>query len=86
MSQHGSLKSDTDGAQKFGTWRFTRWDTTPAESRRPSSAPGSTCVLWLYWAAKSGDQDMVYVPLKVAANSLQLSYIGRGNTLVWNRV
>ena len=29
--------------------------------------------------------DLVYVPLKVNSTSLQLSYVGRGNTLTWVR-
>ncbi|KWX25393.1 hypothetical protein AFM11_03750 [Mycolicibacterium wolinskyi] len=84
LGAHGALKSDTDGVTDFGTWRFTRWDETPAKDRQPESA-ADTCVLWLQWTDGAGDRDFVYVPLKVEKDRLELSYVGRGNTLVWWR-
>ena len=41
------------------------------------------CVLWLHWVNPASAQDHVYVPLKVTATSLQLGYVGRGNTVTW---
>lgn len=84
LSQHGSLESVAGGKNEFGTWQFKPWDATPAKSSRPDSAPNS-CVLWLHWIADSGNLDLVYLPLKVTDTSIQLSYIGRGNTIVWQR-
>lgn len=84
LSQHGSLDSNSSGQKEFGTWQFTPWDTTPAKSSRPSSAPNS-CVLWLHWIADSGNLDLVYLPLEVTDTSIQLSYVGRGNTIDWQR-
>lgn len=84
LSSHGSLESNSSGKKEFGTWQFTPWDATPAETSKPSSAPNS-CVLWLHWIADSGDLDLVYLPLKVTDNSIQLSYVGRGNTIDWQR-
>ena len=84
LSPHGSLESVAGDKTEFGTWQFKPWDTTPAKSSRPDSAPNS-CVLWLHWIADSGNLDLVYVPLTVTDTSIQLSYIGRGNTIVWQR-
>ncbi len=50
----------------------------------PPSAAGQ-CVLWLRVSRPAPGSDLVYVPLKVAGDSLTLSYVGRGNTLVWTR-
>jgi hypothetical protein len=84
LSPHGSLESNSGGTKEFGTWQFTPWDATPAKTSKPSSAPNS-CVLWLHWIADSGNLDLVYLPLKVTDNSIQLSYVGRGNTVDWQR-
>jgi hypothetical protein len=84
LSSHGSLESDSSGKKEFGTWQFTPWEATPAQSSRPASAPNS-CVLWLHWIADSDNLDLVYLPLKVTDDNIQLSYIGRGNTIVWQR-
>ena len=84
LSPHGSLESNADGKKEFGTWQFTPWDATPAKTSRPSSAPNS-CVLWLHWIADSGNLDLVYLPLEVTDTSIQLSYVGRGNTIDWQR-
>jgi hypothetical protein len=43
------------------------------------------CVLWLHWQSTSPPMDLVYVPLKATNDSLELSYVGRGNTLHWAR-
>ncbi|WP_018599791.1 hypothetical protein [Mycobacterium sp. 155] len=84
LSQHGSLESDSGSQKEFGTWQFTPWDTTPAKSSKPSSAPNS-CVLWLHWIADTGNLDLVYLPLEITDTSIQLSYVGRGNTVDWQR-
>lgn len=84
LGPHGALKSDTDGVSDVGTWEFTRWQDTPAKDQQPDSA-AATCVLWLHWANEPANQDLVYVPLKVSRQRIELSYVGRGNTLVWLR-
>lgn len=81
LSEHGSLSSNTNGDKQFGTWKFAPAGQTPAASQVP--VPG-TCVLWFHWMDEP-QQDLFYVPLKVDATSLQLSYVGRGNTLTWQR-
>jgi len=43
------------------------------------------CVLWLHWVNPASALDQVYVPLKVTSSSVELSYVGRGNTLTWVR-
>lgn len=50
----------------------------------PASA-GDQCVLWLRWSDEAEGTSLVYVPLKVTETSLELSYVGRGNTLTWVR-
>ncbi|MHC9296620.1 hypothetical protein ACRCUN_29500 [Mycobacterium sp. LTG2003] len=84
LGAHGELKSDTDGVTELGTWQFTQWDNTPVKDRQLESA-ADVCVLWLHWADVADDQDFVYVPLKVDKDRMELSYVGRGNTLVWLR-
>ncbi|MBU9765285.1 hypothetical protein FR943_15710 [Mycobacterium sp. TNTM28] len=81
VSEHGSLKSDTNGDKQFGTWKFTQAGQTPAAAQVPVA---DTCVLWFHWMSEP-PQDLFYVPLKVGATSLELSYVGRGNTITWER-
>ena len=78
----GTLTS-TAGDQS-GTWSYAPWAQTPGKSSMP---PGeeNQCVLWLHWASPSPPTDLVYVPLKATGVSLELSYVGRGNTLTWVR-
>ncbi|MFV8051685.1 hypothetical protein [Mycobacterium sp. 48b] len=81
LSEHGSLDSNVNGDKQFGTWQFKPAGQTPAASSVPVAA---TCVLWFHWMDEP-QQDAFYVPLKVSDTSLQLSYVGRGNTIVWER-
>ena len=83
LGADGTLKSAHDGTVESGTWSYTPWESTPARDDMPQEAAG-TCVLWLRWTGEP-PSDLVYVPLKVTADSLELSYVGRGNTLVWIR-
>jgi hypothetical protein len=46
---------------------------------------GNQCVLWLHWQSPSPPMDLVYIPLKATSLSLELSFVGRGNTLTWVR-
>jgi hypothetical protein len=84
LAAHGSLQSNVHGKKEFGTWQLAHWADTPAKASLPAGAPNS-CVLWLQWNTDSGQQDLVYVPLKVTDTSIELSYVGRGNTIEWQR-
>jgi hypothetical protein len=84
LDADGTLKSSGGNRTETGTWSYAPWELTPAKSQMP---PGEEnhCVLWLHWALPEPPMDLVYVPLKVSSTSLQLSYVGRGNTLTWVR-
>ena len=56
----------------------------PAKNAMPAGE-ADHCVLWLHWTDPQPATDMTYVPLNVTNTSLQLSYVGRGNTLTWTR-
>ncbi len=76
----GSLKSNGQS----GTWSYAPWVSTPGKSSMPAGEE-SQCVLWLHYQSPSPPMDLVYVPLKSTATSLELSFVGRGNTLTWVR-
>jgi hypothetical protein len=80
LSVDGALKSSDNN--RSGTWAYAPWASTPAKSSMP---PGeeNQCVLWLHY--QSPPMDLVYEPLKATGTSLDLSFIGRGNTLHWVR-
>jgi hypothetical protein len=84
LGADGTLTIVTGGSKETGTWSYTPWEFTSAADQMPPSAAGQ-CVLWLRPGASGPGSDLVYAPLKVAADSLELSYVGRGNTLVWTR-
>ena len=81
LAQHGSLSATGTGEIKNGTWKFTQVADTPAAAQVPVP---TTCVLWFAWVDPT--MDLFYVPLKVTTNHLELSYVGRGNTIEWDRV
>lgn len=62
-----------------GTWEFTRWGSTPSPAH-----PGdeNACVLWL---KPSAPLSLVYGVQSVTDQTIKLTYVGRGNTIVWNR-
>lgn len=78
----GTLTSS--GGDQSGTWSYAPWAQTPGKGSRPPGE-GNQCVLWLHWASPSPPSDFVYVPLNATGASLELSYVGRGNTLTWVR-
>lgn len=78
----GTLKS-SDG-NRSGAWTYAPWVSTPGKSSMPAGEENQ-CVLWLHWQSPSPPMDLVYVPLKATNDSLELSYVGRGNTLHWVR-
>jgi hypothetical protein len=78
----GALKSS--GGNRSGTWTYAPWVSTPGKSSMPAGEENQ-CVLWLHWQSLSPPMDLVYVPLKATNDSLELSYVGRGNTLHWVR-
>jgi hypothetical protein len=80
LSGDGSLKS---GGQS-GTWSYAPWASTPGKNSMPAGEE-SQCVLWLHYQSPSSPMDLVYVPLKATGTSLELSFVGRGNTLMWLR-
>src|SRR2546423_2340787 len=50
-----------------------------------SSGEANECVLWLHWPIPAPALYQVYVPLKVTGSSVELSYVGPGNTITWVR-
>lgn len=80
LAQHGSLSATGDGGNQYGTWQFKQAGDTPAAADIPVP---STCVLWFSWIDPT--MDLFYVPLQVSADHLELSYVGRGNTIEWER-
>ena len=42
-------------------------------------------MLWLRITNPAPPMDLVYVPLNVTDTTMQMSYVGRGNTIVWLR-
>lgn len=84
LAADGTLKSHGSSGDDSGTWAYQPWELTPAKGQMPTGEE-KHCVLWLHWAQPGPPMDLVYVPLKLTSGSLQLSYIGRGNTLTWVR-
>src|ERR1700758_3547782 len=65
---------------KSGRWSYEAWQQTPGKGSMPAGQENQ-CVLWLW----KGSDDLIYYPLAVSATSVQVSYVGRGNTLIWVR-
>ena len=84
LDADGTLRSRRGNDRESGTWSYRSWSLTPAKDDVPAGQ-GDLCVLWLHWAQPGPPTDLVYVPLTVSATSLQLSYVGRGNTHTWVR-
>lgn len=82
LSDDGTLKSGGDG--RVGSWSYAPWASTPGKSSMPAGEDNQ-CVIWLHYQSPSPPMDFVYVPLKATGTSLQLSFVGRGNTLTWVR-
>jgi hypothetical protein len=82
LNVDGTLTSS--GRSQSGAWSYAPWISTPGKSSMP---PGeeNQCVLWLHWQSPSPPTDLVYIPLKATSLSLELSFVGRGNTLTWVR-
>lgn len=68
---------------RTGVWSYMPWSSTPGKNSMPAGEENQ-CVLWLHWQSQS-PMDLLYVPLKATPDSLELSYVGRGNTLHWTR-
>lgn len=82
LSADGTLTSS--GGSQSGTWSYVPWASTPGKSSMPAGEENQ-CVLWLHWQSPSPPTDLVYFPLKATGTSLELSFVGRGNTLTWVR-
>jgi hypothetical protein len=65
---------------RSGKWSYEAWQQTPGKGSMPAGEENQ-CVLWLW----KGSDDLLYYPLAVSDTSVQVSYIGRGNTLTWVR-
>ena len=65
-----------------GTWSYAPWASTPGKNSMPVGEDNQ-CVLWLHYQSPSPPMDLVYAPLKATNDSLELSYVGRGNTVTW---
>ena len=83
LARGGSLQADNNGVAEFGTWTYVPLKDTPSKGDMPVS-DAARCALWMSWQGKAG-LDLVFLPLKLTENSLELSYVGRGNTVVWLR-
>lgn len=84
LATDGTLKQRIgDSDEASGTWSFQPWALTPAKRFMPDGE-ANQCVLWLHLAAPS-PVDLAYVPLTASSTTLQLTYIGRGNTITWLR-
>jgi hypothetical protein len=84
LAGDGTLSSDDGGITASGTWSYTLWEDTPARGVMPDSA-ANRCVLWLQIKNPAPALDLVYVPLKITDTTLQMGYVGHGNTIVWVR-
>jgi len=82
LSVDGTLTSSS--GNQSGTWSYVPWASTPGKNSMP---PGeeNQCVLWLHWQSPAPPKDFVYIPLNATGTSLELSFVGRGNTLTWVR-
>lgn len=82
LSVDGTLTSSS--GNQSGTWSYAPWASTPAKNSMP---PGeeNQCVLWLHWQSPAPPTDLVYIPLNATGTSLELSSVGRGNALTWER-
>lgn len=81
LTPDGALRSRGADDQS-GTWSLRPIGQTPGSGQLPDD---SLCVLWLHWSSPAPAFDAFYVPLKATDTQLQLSYVGRGNTLTWIR-
>ena len=84
LGSDGTLKARGNAENRSGTWSYTPWDLTPGKAHMPTGE-AERCVVWLHWTEPGPVSDLVYVPLEVSDASLQLSYVGRGNTVTWVR-
>ena len=82
LSVDGTLKSSS--GNQSGTWSYAPWASTPAKNSMPVGEEDQ-CVLWLHWQSPAPPTDFVYIPLKTTGPALELSFVGRGNTLTWVR-
>jgi hypothetical protein len=74
----------TSGTVEKGTWSYDTWDLSPAADRMPASAK-DTCVIWFNPNSHADPYAAVYVPLSITDKALEVSLVGRGNTLEWRR-
>lgn len=81
LAPDGALRSRGAGDES-GTWGVRPIGQTPGSGQLTDD---SLCVLWLHWSSPAPAFDAFYVPLKVTDTQLQLSYVGRGNTVTWIR-
>jgi hypothetical protein len=79
LNADGTMISGAGAETTVGTWEFTKWSNTPQPARQGDE---NDCVLWL---KPSPVLNLVYGVLNVTERSISLTYIGRGNTIVWNR-
>lgn len=84
LNADGTLREHVDDSEWSGTWSFRPWAQTPAKKFMPEGQ-GNQCVLLLHWDQPGPPIDFAYFPVRVTRDLLQLSYIGRGNTIIWNR-
>ncbi len=82
LNTDGTLVNGVLDEKLTGTWDFTKWSQTPG---KPTPGEENACVLWLKINFRSGPMNLLYAPLSVSESTLKITYIGRGNTIVWNR-
>lgn len=84
LGADGTLASRGGSSNESGTWSYQPWASTPGKDAMPAGEDNE-CVLWLHWVVPAPPTDLVYVPLRITGTALELSYVGRGNTVTWVR-
>lgn len=82
LNADGTMNHSVAGENLSGSWEFTKWGQTPG---KPTPGDENACVLWLKIDFRSGPMDSLYAPLSVTGSTIKISYMDRGNTIVWNR-
>lgn len=83
LAADGTLGTRDGARTETGMWSYSPWQFTSAKDDMPAGE-ADECVLWLRIGA-APTSNLVYFPLTVSRQTLVLSFVGRGNTIVWVR-
>ncbi|WP_454231339.1 hypothetical protein [Mycolicibacterium fortuitum] len=82
LGADGTLRAErTDGGVTTGTWTYSEAEFSPAKDSVPPEA-GKQCVIWFNTPKATLP---VFAPWRLSGDTLELSLVGRGNTVVWHR-